>query len=445
MAVFKQAIFSRTGNNSASGITFNNIPQGFTDLELVISFKDQIASTSGSYYLIYFNNDTATNYSSTFTLWSTVDYGASVVASTNAQYPYWGIVRAPGANAVYGNEYQTSNWYFPNYSGATYKTMIGETTNANSNLSYVATELMAGNYRSNNPITRIDIAGPAAINSDATFTLYGISNNFPSTAPAAVTSPVATDNYTGNATSVAFTAPSFVGANQPTLYKAVSNPSSITGYGFRSPVVVEGLAANTAYTYTVEATNGVGSTASTATSSFTATPPSYESIATFAIGAGGSSVITFNSIPQNYSHLQIRAFVKSGRATYGNDSMAMSFNSVATGYWWQQMTGEGSGASATGNPGAGGLLGSWIGAAGSTSTFAPVVIDILDYSDTNKNKTYKSLSGIDINGTVAGIGGTLGMFSGCWFNVSAITRIDFAANSGTNFSQYSHFALYGIK
>jgi hypothetical protein len=445
MAVFKQAIFTQSSNGVASGITFNNIPQGFTDLELVISYKDAVAATSGSYYLLYVNNETDNLYSMTFTLFSTTDYGSSVVAATNIWYPYWGIVRMPGANAVYGNGYSNGHFYFPNYSGGTYKTYVGEAVNANSNTSYIATEILGGTYRSTKPITRIDIAAPAVINADATFTLYGISNNYASSAPNTPTSVVANDNFTGNAASIAFTAPSIAPANTPTVYKAVSSPSSITGFGSRSPVVVEGLAANTAYTYTVQAVNNAGTTVSSASSSLTATPPSYESIATVVVGAGGQSAITFNSIPQTYSHLQVRAFAKTGRTVYGNDSMSMTFNGSNTGYWWAQMTGEGSGPSATGNANSGAFLGGWTGASASASTFAPVVIDIIDYADTNKAKTIKSLSGVDINGTVAGVGGTLGMFSGCWFNTAGVTSINFNSNSGTNFVQYTHFALYGIR
>jgi hypothetical protein len=63
----------------------------------------------------------------------------------------------------------------------------------------------------------------------------------------------------------------------------------------------------------------------------------------------------------------------------------------------------------------------------------------LDYTNTNKNKTARSLWGYDANGS-----GYVGLYSGLWRNTSAINRIDYVPASGT-FPQYSSFALYGIK
>ena len=74
------------------------------------------------------------------------------------------------------------------------------------------------------------------------------------------------------------------------------------------------------------------------------------------------------------------------------------------------------------------------------STFGAVVIDILDYANTNKYKTIRSLSGTDYNNT----SGAVGLFSGSWRNTNAITTIKITASSA-NLAQYSQFALYGIK
>jgi hypothetical protein len=71
--------------------------------------------------------------------------------------------------------------------------------------------------------------------------------------------------------------------------------------------------------------------------------------------------------------------------------------------------------------------------------FSATVLDILDYKNTNKYKTIRSLSGTDANGS-----GFLAPYSGLWQSTSAITSIKFMPFSG-NFAQYSHFALYGIR
>jgi hypothetical protein len=77
-------------------------------------------------------------------------------------------------------------------------------------------------------------------------------------------------------------------------------------------------------------------------------------------------------------------------------------------------------------------------------SFGVSIVDILDYANTNKYKTVRVLSGVDFNGTLAGYGGYVGPLSGNWRNTSAITSIKINAQTG-NFTQYSQFALYGIK
>jgi hypothetical protein len=174
------------------------------------------------------------------------------------------------------------------------------------------------------------------------------------------------------------------------------------------------------------------------------TPPvtnSYESIETFTVGAGGSPLLSFTSIPSTYKHLQIRAFAKGSvnsevgcAATFNGDS---STNYVQ----FHQLYGQGTSAIA----GVGGLSSvnmEWFympGTNRAASTFGGYVLDILDYQNTNKNKTVRHLGGFDDNGA-----GFIILRSHLWMNTAAINRIDIAPNSG-NFTQYSSFALYGIK
>ncbi len=55
----------------------------------------------------------------------------------------------------------------------------------------------------------------------------------------------------------------------------------------------------------------------------------YESIATVSVGSGGSSSISFTSIPATYTHLQVRGIVRSNRADTGDD-IKINFNGVTT-------------------------------------------------------------------------------------------------------------------
>jgi hypothetical protein len=66
--------------------------------------------------------------------------------------------------------------------------------------------------------------------------------------------------------SVAFTAPSDNGGYAITGYTALSSPFGITGTGTSSPITVTGLTNGTAYTFTVKATNIMGTSASSSAS-----------------------------------------------------------------------------------------------------------------------------------------------------------------------------------
>lgn len=164
----------------------------------------------------------------------------------------------------------------------------------------------------------------------------------------------------------------------------------------------------------------------------------FESIATATVGSGGSSTITFSSIPQTYTHLQLRIIARNTVADYetkirvGNGS-ADSGSNYADHY----LLGNGASMFVNATTSATSAL---LGIEGNTtSNYAAYVCDILDYANTNKYKTFRTLNGVDKNGS-----GSIRLASCLWQSTSAIDTIYLFHNSG-NFDQYSHFALYGIK
>jgi hypothetical protein len=164
----------------------------------------------------------------------------------------------------------------------------------------------------------------------------------------------------------------------------------------------------------------------------------YESIATSTVGAGGTSVITFTSIPSTYSHLQIRGLVKSGT---GDNSLRMELNAdTGSNYTRHLLYGDGSSAGASGGTGFSSYTLGNNGYTTTSGTFCVYVIDILDYANTNKYKTNRSFWGIDNNGA-----GQVSLYSGLWLNTAAINRLDIKSAGGETIQQYSSFALYGIK
>lgn len=167
----------------------------------------------------------------------------------------------------------------------------------------------------------------------------------------------------------------------------------------------------------------------------------YESIATVTVGSGGQSSITFSSIPSTYQHLQIRYITRVNVNDTGENVWLRFNGDTGANYSYHYLAGDGSSASAAG---AGSLTrilaGRTAGNNTTANTFGVSVIDILDYASGNKNKTVRTLTGLDTNG-----GGVINLQSGGWFNTSAVTSINLAETSGNSFVQYSSFALYGIK
>jgi len=243
---------------------------------------------------------------------------------------------------------------------------------------------------------------------------------------------------------VAFTAPTVGG---PTFsYTALSNPGSVTATGTSSPITVTGLTAGTSYTFTVRGTNPSGNSEySTASNSVVPTvATAFESIATVTVGTDNPTTITFSSIPSTYTHLQIRGIGRCGR-TDGDNNYILRFNSdSASNYAFHRLNGTGSTVSATGSATQDrinvdfALSSPWIG----TSNFAPLVLDILDYTNTNKFKTVRYLVGFDSNG---GNRDRIALGSGLWRSTSAITSITLQADASQTLSQYTTLALYGIK
>jgi hypothetical protein len=95
---------------------------------------------------------------------------------------------------------------------------------------------------------------------------------------------------------VAFTAPGSDGGSAITGYTATSSPGGFTGSGASSPITVTGLTNGTAYTFTVTATNAVGTgTASAASNSVTpATTPGAPTIGA-ATGGNSQAAVAFTA------------------------------------------------------------------------------------------------------------------------------------------------------
>lgn len=192
--------------------------------------------------------------------------------------------------------------------------------------------------------------------------------------------------------------------------------------------------------YKLSTAGGAG-TARTNYNSFLAGNPKYETGSYFSIAtvnvSSNTSYVEFADIPNTYKHLQIRGIA---RLASGSQYCLVSINgdTTASNYSYHAIEGDGSSVSAFG----GADLRAPFSQAGSTAnTFQPSIVDIFDYTSTNKNKTFRIFFGQDYNGS-----GNATLVSGAWYNSStAINTIRITPNYSNNFAQYTQFALYGIK
>jgi len=165
-------------------------------------------------------------------------------------------------------------------------------------------------------------------------------------------------------------------------------------------------------------------------------PGMYESIATVTVGAGGLTNITFTSIPQTYSHLQLRGTINQAYSSNDNGYAAVELNNVGVSrrhFLW------GTGSAANGYSDTSSSMLDTILTSTATTTFAPFILDILDYTSTSKVKTLRALTGWDNNGS-----GNVYLTSGLWNSTSAVNSISLLGSNG-NYRQFSQVALYGIK
>jgi len=155
------------------------------------------------------------------------------------------------------------------------------------------------------------------------------------------------------------------------------------------------------------------------------------------VGPSGASSITFTNIPSTYAHLQVRLMSINASA----QSVIMQFNGdTGSNYAKHSLNGNGVSALGQGFSGQSYFNVQGYRVAGSTPNPVVAVVDILDYSNTNKYTTTRMLSGFDANGS-----GEVSLNSGLWMNTAAVSSILIRLESSGTINQYSQFALYGIK
>lgn len=176
---------------------------------------------------------------------------------------------------------------------------------------------------------------------------------------------------------------------------------------------------------------GIGFWAASASS---AAAPAYELISTTVLSTAQTSV-TISSIPSGYKHLQVRTMIYNDNSN-GLVRMRVNGDTTAANYRSHRLYGNGTSVQSTDYTGNPFMYVADLSA--TASTFAPGIIDILDYGVTTKNKTVRSLTGFYGAGDVS-------MYSGLWMSTAAVTSLTFLDNANYQINAGSRFSLYGIK
>jgi hypothetical protein len=156
------------GVGGVASVTFSNIPQGYTDLKVVVSSRidyADVALTLGA----QFNGDTGANYTSRYIRGS----GAAAISSTGGtDRIYLGL---QVANTATANTFGNLEMYIPNYTSSNYKSVSVDSVGEN-NATTAYSALNAGLWSSTSAITSVTIFASYNLMQYSTFTLYGIKN-----------------------------------------------------------------------------------------------------------------------------------------------------------------------------------------------------------------------------------------------------------------------------
>jgi hypothetical protein len=161
---------------------------------------------------------------------------------------------------------------------------------------------------------------------------------------------------------------------------------------------------------------------------------------------GTQTSITFSSIPSTYRHLQVRYTMRSALASTGCDQLYFRFNGISSSvYSWHELEGAGSAVGSTGaatQPQM--VVGNNGGVPRNSNTagiFSAGVVNILDYAQTSKFKTMRTLAGVHIPSNTTSVY----MDSGLYQQTTAISSLTITDSNGAGFVSGTRVSLYGIK
>jgi hypothetical protein len=158
----------------------------------------------------------------------------------------------------------------------------------------------------------------------------------------------------------------------------------------------------------------------------------YTPLANVTLG-GSDADITFSSIPATYRDLIL--VIGSAKSVGGNPAVVARFNGDnSSNYPYVRMTGNGSGTGSFAQTDTFLNLAAAFGI--NASENATILVQIMDYSATDKHKTALIRNGLAGSGVEA--------IAGRWASTSAITSISVFPTASGSFAAGTTFSLYGV-
>jgi hypothetical protein len=169
MSVFLQPIYTQTvGSGGVAGVTFNNVPQTFTDLKIVISSRGASAN---------FTDVLPLGFNGIYNLSATWLQGYNGAASSDrvtTASAYGVYIREPSSTAT-ASTFSNTEIYIPNYTSSNYKSFIVDDIEENNSSTNYYTRLGAGLIPTTSAITTLNFyISNGAIVQYSTFSVYGI-------------------------------------------------------------------------------------------------------------------------------------------------------------------------------------------------------------------------------------------------------------------------------
>ena len=159
-------------NDSASSVTFSNIPQtGYTDLKVVVSGRST-RSDVWEYIRLTFNADTSASYSYKYIEGS----GAAASSGGNSAAAAPQIVGVSNGNTSTASTFGNAEIYIPNYNSTTTNKSFSVDSVGETNATTIYMDMVAGLFAKTDAISSIKIEPGSTYSylANSTFSLYGL-------------------------------------------------------------------------------------------------------------------------------------------------------------------------------------------------------------------------------------------------------------------------------